>query len=93
MTRKFTAIVAVALFALAACDATQQQQDTAVGGAVGATLGALTANALGADAGWTAAAAIAAGTAGALYANNRQTNECAYYTGNGDEVVVRPCPN
>ncbi|MCR9088067.1 MAG: glucose-6-phosphate isomerase [Rhodobacteraceae bacterium] len=91
MTRKFTAFAAAALLALAACDATQQQQDTAVGGAVGATLGALSANALGADAGWTAAAAIAAGTAGALYAQNRRTDQCAYYTGRGDEVVVRPC--
>ncbi|MEO1200509.1 MAG: glucose-6-phosphate isomerase [Pseudomonadota bacterium] len=91
MTLRNTAIAAIALFALAACDTTQQQQDTAVGGVVGATLGALSANALGADAGWTAAAAIAGGTAGALYAQNRRTNQCAYYTGNGDEVVVRPC--
>lgn len=60
-------------------------------GVASAGIAAVAATALGANEAWTIIAAGAAATAGALYARNRQTNQCAYHTGQNDEVVVRPC--
>ncbi len=95
MTKTPLAIVLAAALGLSACN-DPNTQETVGTGVASAAIGAIAANALGADAGWTAAAAVAAGTAGALYARNRQSNQCAYHTGNtlpnGEpEVVVRPC--
>lgn len=89
-TRPLIAIVAA--LALTACENVDPRTvDTAGTAVAGGALAAISASLLGASEGWTVAAAVAGATAGALYARNRQTNECAFYTGNGDEVVVRPC--
>lgn len=75
---------------LSACNdpATTEVAGTA---AASGAIGAIAATLLGANDAWTVVAAGAAATAGALYAKNQQTNQCAYHTGNGDEVVVRDC--
>ena len=74
---------------LSGCQTTEQA--TVAGGAIGGTLGAVTAAALGANPGWIVASSVAAGTVGALYARNRATNECAYSNGDGT-YTVRRCP-
>lgn len=92
MRRPTLTLVAAGSLALAACaDPNQTEQLTA--GAAGAGLGAVAAQILGADDRWTLAAATAGGIAGALYARNQQTNECAYHTGDGETVVIRDCPS
>lgn len=88
------ALVLAASLTLAACD--EQSRNTAGTGAAAGTIGVIGAKLLGANDAWTVAAGAAAAAAGVLYAQNRQTNQCAYYTGNtlpnGDaEVVTRPC--
>lgn len=84
------AIACITVLGLGACDeATRQQAGT---GAAAGVIGAVAAQALGASDAWTVVAAGAAATAGALYARNRQTNQCAYHTGDGDTVTVRGCP-
>lgn len=83
-------IALAASLSLAACEdkATEDQVGTAAASAI---IGAIAATALGANDAWTVVAAAAAGTAGALYARNQQTNECAYSTGDGETVTVGPC--
>jgi len=95
MTKRF-AIPATfaAVLALAACD--PQTRDTVGAGTAGAGIAAVGAQLLGANNAWTVAAGAVGAAAGALYARNRNTGQCAYYTGNklpngDDEVVVRPC--
>ncbi|MCV6597134.1 MAG: glucose-6-phosphate isomerase [Mangrovicoccus sp.] len=93
MKTRLTAAIAAATLALAACDNVDPRTiDTAGSAVAGGALAAVSASLLGASSGWTAVAGVAGATAGALHAQNRQTNQCAYYTGNGDEVVVRSCP-
>lgn len=75
---------------LAACD-DPATQNTVGTGVASAAIGAIAATALGANTGWTIAAATAAGAAGALYARNQETNECAYHTGDGETVTVASC--
>ena len=92
MTYRFTGLLAAAALALTACDNLDPNTVDTAGAAVAAgAIGAISATALGANTGWTIAAGVASATAGALYAQHRQRNECAYYTGNGDQVVIRPC--
>lgn len=92
MTYRITGLLAAAALAITACDNLDPNTvDTAGSAVAGGALGAISATLLDANAGWTIAAGVAGATAGALYAQHRQRNECAYYTGNGDEVVVRSC--
>lgn len=88
---RLTAFVLAASLGLSACDMTSSQQNTAGVGVASAAIGAIAATALGANAGWTVAAATAAGVAGALYAKNEQENKCAYHTGDGETVDVKDC--
>lgn len=89
MRKSVTALVAA--LAIAGCGMDQNQQDVAATAAITGAMGGLTARMLGASDGWTAAAVAAAGTAGALARRHEQTDRCAYYTGNGDEVEIRDC--
>lgn len=91
MKTQLIAVAAAGALTLSACTNISPQAEAAGTTVAAGALAALSADALGASAGWTAVAGIAGATAGALYAQNRQTNQCAYYTGNGDEVVLRPC--
>ena len=88
---KKTALSAVLVGPLALAGCTAAEQNTAIATAGGGALGAVTASALGANTGWTVAAGVAGATAGALYARNQQTGNCAYSNGDGT-YTVRPCP-
>jgi len=89
MTRS-ALIAIIATLGLAACDPNTRDQVGA--GVAGGAIGAIAANALGANDAWTVAAAGAGAAAGSLYARNRQTNQCAYHTGDGETVRVGACP-
>ncbi|MEM1129886.1 MAG: hypothetical protein AAGH83_05110 [Pseudomonadota bacterium] len=90
MTTKICALALAGAMGLSACN---DPAATNVAGTAAATgvIGAIAAAGLGANPAWTAVAGVAAGTAGALYARHENRKDCAYYTGNGDEVVVRDC--
>lgn len=91
MTLKFaTPLVLVAVLGLSACNDPAMQNQVGTGIA-SAGVAAVAATALGASSGWIAAAAVAGGAAGALYARNEQTKECAYHTGDGSTVTVGTC--
>ena len=84
-------ILAAAIATLLVISGCQTRDEaTLAGGVVGGALGAVTAAALGASAGWVVASSIAAGTVGALYARNRHTNQCAYSNGDGT-YKIREC--
>jgi osmotically inducible lipoprotein OsmB len=91
MITRMTALACVAALGLTACD-DPRTVDTIGTAAVGAGIATIAATALGAGAGWNIAAATAGAAAGALYARNQQTNECAYHTGDGVNVYVQECP-
>lgn len=91
MTLKFvTPLVLSAALGLSACDDVNTQNQVGMGVA-SAGVAAVAATALGASSGWVTAAAVAGGAAGALYAKNEQTKECAYHTGDGSTVEVKSC--
>ncbi|MEM1365830.1 MAG: glucose-6-phosphate isomerase [Pseudomonadota bacterium] len=88
---KKTALSVALIGPLALAGCTAAEQNTAIATAGGGALGAVTAAALGANAGWIAVAGVAGATAGALYARNSQTGQCAYARGDGT-YIVRACP-
>ena len=76
--------------AIAGCQSMSRvDQNTLAGGVVGGALGAVTAAALGASAGWVVVAGAAGATAGALFARNATTGECAISNGDGTYRIVR----
>ncbi|MEM1287670.1 MAG: glucose-6-phosphate isomerase [Pseudomonadota bacterium] len=82
--------VLLGTIALAGCQSvSQRDQNTIVGGLVGGGLGAVTAAALGASAGWVVVAGAAGATAGALFARNATRGECAISNGDGTYRIVR----
>lgn len=84
------AIVLAGAMAVAGCQSmTRADQNTLAGGVIGGGLGALTAAAFGASAGWIVVAGAAGAAAGAIYARNTTTNECAISNGNGTYRIVR----
>lgn len=83
-----TAAIAGAL-ALAGCENMTPQQQTAVGGLTGATLGVISARALGVDRNWILLAALAGATAGTIVARNNADQTCAVANGDGTYRVVR----
>jgi osmotically inducible lipoprotein OsmB len=91
MITRMTALACVAALGLTACE-NPNTVNTVGTAAVGAGLATIAATALGAGAGWNIAAATAGATAGALYARNHRTNDCAYHTGDGENVYVQKCP-
>ena len=76
-------LTAASLLALSACDNLSDGENDVLGGVVGATVGVLTADALGANSNWKIVAALGGAAAGVLVARNEQTKECAYSNGNG----------
>lgn len=89
---KKTVLAAALAASMTMVGCTTRDQDTVAGALVGGGLAAVTAAALGANAGWVVVAGAAGATVGALYARNRRTNECAYSNGDGT-YRIRPCPN
>jgi osmotically inducible lipoprotein OsmB len=89
-SRQALAVLALsgALFT-AGCQGTRLEQNTLAGGVIGGGLGALTAAAFGASAGWVIVAGAAGATAGAIYARHATRNECAVSNGNGTYRIVR----
>ncbi|MFV0244310.1 MAG: glucose-6-phosphate isomerase [Qingshengfaniella sp.] len=88
---KTTVFALSATVLLTACQMDPNTREQVGTGVAAGAIGAITAQMLGADSGWTAAAALAAGGAGVLARHHEQTNRCAYYTGNGEEVEIRTC--
>ncbi len=83
-----SAVLAGAL-AMAGCQSMSRvDQNTLAGGIIGGGLGAVTAAALGASAGWVVVAGAAGATAGALFARNASTNQCAISNGDGTYRIV-----
>jgi hypothetical protein len=88
--KRLAPIALVASLALGACGDPNTRDQVGTGVASGA-IAAIAATALGANEAWTIAAAGAGAAAGALYARNRQTQQCAYHTGDGETVQVGAC--
>ena len=88
MKKTILSLALIALLAVTGC--TTSDRNTAIATVGGGALGAVTAAALGANAGWIAVAGVAGATAGALYAKNQRTGECAYSNGDGT-YSVRSC--
>ena len=88
MKKTILAATIAASMSLAGC--TTRDQDTVAGAVVGGGLAAVTAAAIGANAGWIVVAGAAGATVGALYARNRTTNQCAYSNGDGT-YTIRSC--
>lgn len=89
MTRPAT-LALIASLGLAGCG-DPNTRDQVGAGVAGGAIAAIAATALGANDAWTVAAAGAGATAGALYARNQQSNQCAYHTGDGQTVRVGAC--
>jgi hypothetical protein len=83
-------IVLAGALAMTGCQSmTRVEQNTLAGGVIGGGLGALTAAAFGASAGWVVVTGAAGAAAGAIYARNATTNECAVSNGDGTYRIVR----
>lgn len=90
-SKKIVASVVLAgALAMAGCQSMSRvDQNTLAGGVVGGGLGALTAAAFGASAGWVIVAGAAGATAGAIYARHATRDECAVSNGDGTYRIVR----
>ena len=83
-------VVLAGALAMAGCQSMSRvDQNTLAGGVVGGGLGALTAAAFGASAGWVIVAGAAGATAGAIYARHATRDECAVSNGDGTDRIVR----
>lgn len=91
--KKIIALMLAASLGLSACaqGPSQRTVDTVGTGVAGGAIAAIAATALDASTGWTVAAGLAGAAAGALYARNKETNQCAYHTGDGETVNVTSC--
>ena len=83
MHNKFLILTFTGVLAVSACDNMTRQEQMIFGGLVGATVGAITADALNADSNWVIIGALVGATAGVLVARNDTTNRCAYANGDG----------
>ncbi|MCA8879670.1 MAG: glucose-6-phosphate isomerase [Rhodobacteraceae bacterium] len=91
MPKTLLTLAMAATLALTACGGKVTKDEVGAGVAAGA-VGAIAAELLGANPAWTIVAGAAAATAGAIYARNRETGQCAYGTGDGKTVQVKDCP-
>lgn len=83
MRRTLLIVSAITLLALPACDNLSDGDKQILGGVAGATVGVLTADALGANRNWKIIAALGGAAAGTQVARNEATKECAYANGDG----------
>ena len=83
MHKKLLILAFAGILTVSACDNMTNQEQMIFGGLVGATLGAITADALNADPNWVIIGALVGATAGVLVARNESTNTCAYANGDG----------
>lgn len=90
MRRTILTLTAASLLALPACDNLTEDESALIGGVAGATVGVLTADALGANDNWKIIAGIGGAVAGTLVARNARTGECAYARGDGTYYTA-PC--
>ena len=92
MTIKILPLALAATLAATGCMQMTPQEQNELGGAlVGATIGTITASALGANRNWTILTALAGAAAGVMVARNNATGECAYSRGDGTYYTA-PCP-
>jgi uncharacterized protein YcfJ len=90
MRHTLITLTTASLLVLAACENLSEDENAILGGVAGATVGVLTADALGANSNWKIIAALGGAAAGVLVARNAQTNECAYANGDGTYRTA-PC--
>lgn len=90
MRRILLTLTAASLLALPACDNLSDDENAILGGVAGATVGVLTADALGANRNWKIIAALGGAVAGTLVARNTRTGDCAYARGDGTYYAA-PC--
>ena len=90
MRHIFITLSAASLLAVSACDNLSDRDNAILGGVAGATVGVLTADALGANDNWKILAGLGGAVAGVLVARNETTNECAYSNGDGTYRTA-PC--
>jgi hypothetical protein len=83
-------LTTASLLALTACDNLSDSENAILGGVVGATVGVITADALGANHNWKVVAGLGGAAAGVLVARNERTKECAYSNGDGTYRTA-PC--
>ena len=92
MHKPFVTLALAASLALPGCmEMTPSEQNEAGGALVGATVGLITAKALGANTNWTVLTTLAGAAAGVMVARNQNTGECAYSRGDGTYYTA-PCP-
>lgn len=83
MHKKILILACAGILAVSACDNMTRQEQMIFGGLVGATIGAITADALIDDPDWVIIGALFGAAAGVLVARNDTTNRCAYANGDG----------
>ena len=87
MKKPLTALVLAGALVISACQMTDQEGQGAI---IGGALAAITLAAIDADPAWILIGTAAGAAAGALIAQNSQTNECAYADGLGGYYTA-PC--
>lgn len=90
MRHILTTLTAASLLALPACDNLSDSDNEILGGVAGATVGVLTADALGANTNWKIIAGLGGAVAGTMVARNARTGDCAYARGDGTYYSA-PC--
>lgn len=91
MGRHLLVLAAAGMLTIPACSDLTDDQKVVLGGVAGATVGVLTADALGANDNWKILAALGGAVAGTLVARNEVTKRCAYADGNGTYYTAE-CP-
>ena len=91
MKNWITAAIMGTALTVSACDTMTTDQRNAAGAVAGGALGAVTADALGANPEWTLVAGLAGAAAGTMVARHENAAQCAYSRGDGPYYPA-PCP-